>query len=271
MGRSAGVIAIIVLAANGIAFADLPRHAPVPGGVAVIALEGENKPFVRIGNRRIATVRHNGQWYAIAGIPLAEKPGEIALEVGRGSTKMEKTVTVSAKKYREQYLQIKDRKYVNPSAEELQRYQRERKEMDAARARWTESPDLTPVFSVPVTGERSSSFGLKRFYNGEPRSPHSGMDIAAPEGHAVRAPADGVIAATGEYFFNGNTVFVDHGEGLVTMYCHLSSVAVADGKSVREGELLGSVGATGRVTGPHLHWSVYLSSVAVDPALFIQP
>jgi murein DD-endopeptidase MepM/ murein hydrolase activator NlpD len=198
-------------------------------------------------------------------------PGEQAIEVEQpGSDPRRVAFTVKPKQYRTQELKVPPGQ-VNLSPEDEARVAREREKVVAALASFTPDAPSTLRLIPPVTGPRSSSFGLRRVFNGESRRPHSGMDIAAPVGTPIKAPLAGKVVDVGSYFFNGNNVILDHGQGLTTMYCHLSKIRVELGQVVKAGEVIGDVGATGRVTGPHLHWGVALSGAFVDPALFLAP
>jgi murein DD-endopeptidase MepM/ murein hydrolase activator NlpD len=177
---------------------------------------------------------------------------------------------VKDKAYATQSLTVEARK-VNPLPEDLKRIESETERVQRALTTWRDSADVTLAFIAPIDGERSDSYGMRRIFNGEARKPHSGMDIPAPAGTAIRAPAAGIVLDAGEFFFNGNTVLIDHGQGLVTMYCHLSRIDVAAGQQIAAGATIGLVGATGRVTGPHLHFGVALNGAMVDPALFLPP
>ena len=128
---------------------------------------------------------------------------------------------------------------------------------------------LSTEFIRPVAGRDSGRFGLRRILNGQQRQPHSGMDIAAATGTPVKVVAPGRVIYTGNLFFSGNVVYVDHGGGLISMYAHLNQIKVKNGEVLGQGDYLGAVGSTGRATGSHLHWSVYLNGTAINPALFL--
>jgi murein DD-endopeptidase MepM/ murein hydrolase activator NlpD len=178
---------------------------------------------------------------------------------------------VTDKAYEEQHITIEDKRKVNPEPRDQQRITREQKLINAALEHWSDQDNVVVEFHKPVTGPTSSPFGLRRFFNEQARNPHSGLDIAAAAGTPVQAPAPGTVIETGDFFFNGNTVLIDHGQGLVTMYCHLSAIDVKRGDRLRTGDRIGKVGMTGRVTGPHLHWGVSLNDARVDPLLFLPP
>ncbi|HUQ09764.1 MAG TPA: peptidoglycan DD-metalloendopeptidase family protein [Steroidobacteraceae bacterium] len=268
-------LCVAVLLVPGLAAAALnpPRTSLVPGGVATFKLPGgaDEKPAVTYDDRPVMVLRDGAGWLAVVGIPLDTEPGTRSITVEQpGREAREIAFKVSPKQYRTQQLKVPPNQ-VNLSPEDQARVDGEYEKTRAAMALFTPEAPASLRLPPPVPGPRSSSFGLRRVFNGESRRPHSGMDIAAPKGTPIKAPLGGKIVDTGEYFFNGGNVMIDHGQGLVTMYCHLSKIRVALGQQVKSGDVIGDVGATGRVTGPHLHWSVILNRTSVDPALFLPP
>lgn len=251
----------------------LPKESRVPGGVAIITLDSLNatkRPNAWYNSERVMVINAGNQavpkWVAIVGIPLsadAKKPQHMV------SNGQDFYFEIQDKSYKAQYLTIKNKSHVNPDPAQVERWKVEKAEMTAAFKHWGDTPIVTE-FVLPAKGPFSSPFGLKRFYNKQPRNPHSGLDIAAPEGAPITAPATGIVTAVGDYFFNGKTVILDHGNGLTTMYCHMSRIDVKIGDTVNTGKQLGLIGKTGRVTGPHLHWSVSLNNTRVDPLLFVK-
>ena len=215
--------------------------------------------------KRVSVIKNDGQWVALVGIPLKGQAGPDKLIVD-GRTHH---FTVTHRDYPEQWLTIKNKRKVNPNPDDLKRIRQEVAPQRAAKRHFDENtwPDL--VMHKPVDGPYSSHFGLKRFFNEQPRNPHGGLDIAAATGTPIKAPAPGLVVEAGDFFFNGNSVFIDHGQGVISFYCHLNDIHVKKGQRVERGDTLGEVGATGRVTGPHLHWSVGLNGTWVDPSLFM--
>lgn len=251
---------------------NLPRENPVPGGIEILALPAASDaatPTVDADGHRVLVIRDGSTWFAIVGIPLAARPGtrSVTLHVDGGDRVLEYAVV--AKHYAIQSLKVPPRQ-VDLSPRDRDRAARESAEIGRTLEGWTDIQPDTLRFAAPVPGIRSSSFGLRRVFDGQSRSPHTGMDIAAAAGTPVLAPAGGTVVDIGDYFFTGNTVFIDHGRGFVSMYCHLSAVYARLGQSIAAGTRIGAVGMTGRATGPHLHWGLSLNHVWVDPELFVR-
>jgi murein DD-endopeptidase MepM/ murein hydrolase activator NlpD len=249
---------------------DLPLALPVPGGIARIALGASaQRPVARSGDIPLLTIGSARGWTALVGIPLSATPGPAQITVqSQGAELRTIGYTVHPKQYAVQRLKV-DPKRVELSPEDEARADRERVHLSEVMATFSQPEPQTLAMRAPVAGRRSSSFGLRRVFNGQARSPHPGMDIAAGMGTPVAAPLAGRVIDTGDYFFSGNAVWLDHGGGLLTLLCHLSAIDVKVGDTLRAGDHLGKVGATGRVTGPHLHFGVVLNRVSVDPALFL--
>ena len=253
--------------------ATIPRASAVPGGVARIGLgAAERAPRARLGSNRVLVMREGGEWVALVGIALAAKPGsKLRVRVEHaGGRRQRFEIDVAPKAYGSQNLTVPPDQ-VDLSTQDLARYERERAHLDDVLRTFTGSPPATLAMLQPAEGQRLSTFGMRRYFNDQARNPHAGMDIAAPAGTPVIAANAGRVIDTGDYFFLGRTVVLDHGQGLLSLYAHLEASDTSVAQPVSAGTLIGKVGATGRVTGPHLHFSVYLNAVAVDPAIFLQP
>ncbi len=262
---------LILYLSSSVAIA-FPRNDSKPGGVAIIpvAPASTGKPYVSYHARPVALVKGKRNWLAIIGISLKTRPGTEQIKIRTATGKVHyKKFKVRAYHYRTQRLSIKNKNKVNPNKKSQRRIEREFFIKQKLRKTFSPNPPRLN-FIRPTTGRDSGRFGLKRILNGQKRNPHSGMDIAAPRGRSVKAPAAGRVIFTGNLFFTGNVIYLDHGNGLISLYAHLSKINVRKNQWVRQGQIIGKVGKTGRVTGAHLHWSVYLNGNAVDPALFIK-
>jgi murein DD-endopeptidase MepM/ murein hydrolase activator NlpD len=249
-------------------------HRPVPGGVAVVAIESlansAMPPQAFLDGQRVLVLADQQSWWAIVGIALSTKPGALTLDVHSNQTVRSQEIQVQPFNYKSQHITLKDRAMVSPPPDILERIQTELTEQVQAYQVYSERLPSNLIFDPPVPGRLSSPFGLQRFFNGQARNPHAGLDFAAPTGTPVRAPADSRVLLIGDYYFNGLTIFLDHGNGVISMFCHLSQINLLPGDEVKRGEVVGAVGNTGRSTGPHLHWNVSLNNARVDPALFLR-
>lgn len=264
---------VLAFAFSGLAHASLPKASNVPGGVAIVplgsALSAETKPQSWFGDQPVLVTSDRHQWYAVVGLSLDMTAGSHVLRVEVGGETKEHIFTVKPKTYPEQHLTLKDNSRVQLSPDDQARAGREIAVIQDLKHHWREAQDTDLAFIIPAKGRRAGRFGVQRFFNGEPRSPHAGLDVAVAVGTPIKSSARGRVLAVDDYFFNGKTIFVDHGNGLITLYCHLKRIDVKPGDAVSKGQLLGLSGKTGRATGPHLHWSVVLNGVMVDPELFV--
>lgn len=258
----------------------LPEEERVHGGIALVNLgtsaQGstsarQQAPYVNINKRRITVVKNDDNWFAVIGLSILNPSKKINMNIlWPDKTAETRSINIGTKKYAESYLTIQNKDKVTPPKKHWDRLAHENKRIGRAKRYWlNETPDF--AFQLPAQGRFSSLFGLKRFLNNIPKNPHRGLDIAAPIGTPVYAPSKGIVIDTGDFFYTGNTVLLAHGASLVSMYSHLSRVDVKKGDKIDKGDMLGAIGATGRVTGPHLHWSVGLNGVWVNPVYFLSP
>jgi len=261
---------MLMLFSSSLTAQALPEQALVPGGIALLQLPAyEEDTKIFFDNQRIAVFPYKNNWVAMAGIGLSTKPGDYEFSINQADGQSLKTkVTVKYKKYEEQHLTIKNKRKVNPNKDDSKRIAAESIRKKKAKKQFSEiTPDVD--FIWPVTGRISSIFGLRRFFNEQERSPHNGLDIAAAEGTPVKAAATGTVIDAGDFFFSGNMIYLDHGQGIISLYAHLSEISVKPGDVVKQGDIIGKVGQTGRVTGPHLHFAVLANQTLIDPVFML--
>ena len=258
-----GAIALTAALVSIASTAHAAGATAVPGGVYAWPVP-ENSRNVRFNGHPVLIARDT----ALVGIPIQQSLGNATLTFMQQGQELTHTFEIVDKRYTEQRITLKNQEMVTPNPQQLERIRAEGKRQRAIYAQVSKAIDLSAGFTMPLQGRTTSLFGHRRFFNDQPRSPHSGLDIAAPTGTPITAPAPGTVALVDDLYYNGKTVFLDHGQGLITMYCHLSEQSVTTGQVVEQNQQIGLVGATGRVTGPHLHWSVSLNGYRIDPLTF---
>lgn len=248
----------------------LPENHAVNGGLTIIPVDIKNQPEAYYHGNKIPVIPSTkpNQWLLIVAIPLNNNDPIQYIDIKK-PVKTTIPFQISDKFYTTQYLTIKDLSKVDPQPEDKVRIEKETKKLARIFAQYSKTNPFQQQFAAPLRGPVSSLFGLKRVYNKQPRDPHSGLDIAAVQGEPIHAVNQGTVIETGDYFFTGNTVIIDHGMGVFSLYAHLSKILVQTGEQVKQGQELGLVGMTGRVTGPHLHWTMIVNQTLVEPLLFV--
>jgi len=242
-----------------------PENALVPGGIALLALtDYKEGTEVTFDNKQIALFPYKKLWVAMAGIPLDAKAGDYEFNIKYpNGISLNSKVQVKHKKYEEQHLTIKNKRKVNPNKEDMARISKEGIRKKKAKTLRTETIPKVD-FIWPAEGRISSVFGLRRFFNEQERRPHNGLDIAADVGTPIKATADGTVIDAGDFFFSGNMVFIDHGQGIISLYANMDRINVKAGDSIKQGQLIGTVGPTGRTTGTHLHFAVFANKTLIE-------
>ena len=250
---------------------DFPEHSPFPGGVIsqTLRIDADEINEIDINEKNVYFCQvDKDHWKILAPISLSEEIKTIAI-VKNGQPILE--VPISNKAYRESKITITNQDLVSPPEEYLSRIKMESDLGKVAIGTVSRRFHTSLKMPAPTQGIKSSEFGVKRFINGQPRNRHTGLDLAASIGTEIISPLSGKVILVGNFYYRGKTVFVDHGGGMISTYSHMSKVVVLKGQSLEKGDLIGEVGQSGRVTGPHLHWQIILSGIPVDPELFLEP
>jgi murein DD-endopeptidase MepM/ murein hydrolase activator NlpD len=249
-----------------------PKIAFVPGGVALVAFQTTHlSPQVFYRNAPVLVQKINpNQWQALIGIPLSEKSGLKSVTIKAHKT-WKTRFKVKKYPYKVQHISLKknQQKYLNPNALSVARIKQEHLILKRIKRVFSKHISAKEKILRPVAGVLSSEFGLKRFYNNKPKRPHGGLDFSEKINTPIQAAAAGRVILTGDFFFNGKSVFIDHGQGLISVYLHMNKINVEIGEEIKQSQIIGLVGKTGRATGSHLHWGIYLNQTLINPSLFL--
>jgi murein DD-endopeptidase MepM/ murein hydrolase activator NlpD len=216
---------------------------------------------------KLATYRHNDKHYIIYGIPYNSQIGETSLKIKDGSNSLNINFNINEKNFKKQHIKVAN-KYIEPNKSDLERIKDERLNILNAKSFWYKN-NIDLDFITPIEGILTGEFGTRRFYNGTEGRFHNGIDLAAKKGVLISAPSSGKVILTGNYYYNGKFVYLDHGKGLKSIFIHLDEILVENGQLIEKGDFIGKIGSTGKSTGPHLHWSVILNNVYINPSMFI--
>jgi murein DD-endopeptidase MepM/ murein hydrolase activator NlpD len=276
----ARVTIVILLSVAGLTSSAPPKltvttNAPTarPGDVVVLTISGANAgETVRVHafNRDMPSFAAAAATRrALVGIDLDVRPGIYTIAATAGDRRATSTLRIVRRAFATRKLTV-DPAFVNPPESELPRIERERMQLEKLWQSWTTEKLWDGAFEPPVPEPANSAFGTRSILNGEPRSPHGGADFPSPAGTPIKAPNAGRVVVADALYFTGNTVVVDHGLGLYSLFAHMTEMQVHLGDTVKTGQILGTVGSTGRVTGPHLHWAVRLDGARVDPVALLR-
>lgn len=233
----------------------------IQGGLVV----GWTSPGAKIKLDGSSIIQANGGNFLI-GFPYDSKPTAVLEIFSKAGKHYKRVLSIGQRNYNTQRINGLPKRKVMPNPKDLTLIKNQRKLINKARLIFTMEPYFTAGFVNPVVGPISGVFGSQRILNGEPRRRHFGLDIAAPKGSVIKAASDGIIAFVhDDMFFNGKTIIIDHGLGLRSTYIHMDSINVSSGMKMKKGQVVGTVGKTGRATGPHLHWGLELNQTPLDP------
>jgi murein DD-endopeptidase MepM/ murein hydrolase activator NlpD len=242
---------------------------PGPGDIVIITVKGLSGPLEgKIGEKKLYFNPSKDSFKAVFGVDLYTEPGKYTVDISENGKVFSKKIKIAKKDYPVQKLTL-PKDMVELSPENEARVEREQKKVAAIWPGET-GRHWDGNFMNPREGEISTAFGLRRIINGIAKNPHSGVDVSADEGKEVLAPNNAVVVLVDNQFFSGNSVILDHGQGIYTMFFHLSKILVSEGQQVKKGDVIALVGSTGRSTGAHLHWGARVQGARVDPIELIK-